>query len=151
MTSAVDTIKWIFVVVCLLTSLISGIGPMKLKCCRSDKKIMGLINTFSGGVFLGLAFFHMIPETANLYYTKKLTTELQSFNTTAGLTNADIAIIVDNYTSAFPLPFLIVVFGYAFILMVDRVVIDSHHHAIESEDHNQIDESNQDDKLQVKY
>ena len=78
----------------------------------------------------------MIPETANLYYTKKLTEELQQYDTTSGLTNADIAIIVNEYTSAFPLPFLLVVFGYSFILMFDRVVIDSsHHHDIHAHPH----------------
>jgi hypothetical protein len=76
MVSTEDTIKWVFVFVCFLTSFGSGIGPMKAKCCKTDKKKIGLLNTFSGGVFLGIAFIHMIPETANLYYTKRLTEEL---------------------------------------------------------------------------
>ena len=77
MAETIDIIKWVFVFVCFLTSFVSGIAPMKAACCRTDKKKIGLLNTFCAGVFMGIAFIHMIPETANLYYTKKLTQELQ--------------------------------------------------------------------------
>ena len=38
----------------------------------------------------------------------------------------DIEKIIDGYQSAFPLPYVLVVLGYAFILMIDKVIIDAH-------------------------
>ena len=34
--------------------------------------MLGIANSFSGGVFLAIAFVHILPETANLYYYSKL-------------------------------------------------------------------------------
>ena len=42
------------------------------------------------------------------------------------LTEADVDMIIDDYDDQFPLPFVLVVCGYAFILLIDKVIIDSH-------------------------
>jgi len=69
MTNWTEATKWICVVVCWLASFISGISPMKAACCtRADPKKLGVLNTFCAGVFMGIAFMHMIPETVGLYY-----------------------------------------------------------------------------------
>ena len=34
--------------------------------------------------------------------------------------------MIEDYQSSFPLPYVLVVLGYAFILLIDRVVVDSH-------------------------
>jgi len=36
--------------------------------------LLGIANTFSGGVFLAIAFVHIIPETSNNYYMNVLST-----------------------------------------------------------------------------
>ena len=64
--------KWIFIVVCLAVTMASGLAPMKIKGCSGNAKILGIANSFSGGVFLAIAFVHILPETANLYYYSKL-------------------------------------------------------------------------------
>ena len=45
------------------------------------------------------------------------------------MTDAQIEKLIDAYESAFPLPFILMVIGYAFILLIDRVLIDSHQSA----------------------
>ena len=42
------------------------------------------------------------------------------------MSDQEIKILIDDYQSSFPLPFVLLVIGYAFILLIDRVLIDSH-------------------------
>lgn len=41
---------------------------------------MGIANTFSGGVFLAIAFVHIIPETASSYYMYALRQQSEKYN-----------------------------------------------------------------------
>ncbi len=70
--SATTITKWVFIVLILAITMGAGLAPIKIKGCNSNPKIMGLANTFSGGVFLAIAFVHILPETSNLYYYNKL-------------------------------------------------------------------------------
>ena len=40
-------------------------------------------------------------------------------------TDQEIETLIEEYQSSFPLPYLLMVFGYAFILLIDKVIIDS--------------------------
>ena len=42
------------------------------------------------------------------------------------VTAEEIHKVISEYQSSFPLPYLLVVLGYAFILLIDRVIIDAH-------------------------
>ena len=42
------------------------------------------------------------------------------------MTTEEIQSVISDYQSSFPLPYLLVVLGYAFILLIDRVIIDAH-------------------------
>ena len=64
--------KLVFIVVVLLIAMGAGLAPMKIKGCKSNPKILGIANSFSGGVFLAIAFVHILPETADMYYYSKL-------------------------------------------------------------------------------
>ena len=70
--SGVTAVKWVFIFVCLAVTLASGLAPMKIKGCNSNPRVLGIANSFSGGVFLAIAFCHILPEAANLYYYTKL-------------------------------------------------------------------------------
>lgn len=48
--------------------------------------------------------------------------------------------VISDYQSSFPLPYLLVVLGYAFILLIDRVIIDAHTAAVESQQTDDKDE-----------
>lgn len=41
-----------------------GIIPIRSKYCKQKKNLLGLLNTFAAGVFLAMAFIHILPEAA---------------------------------------------------------------------------------------
>ena len=68
LNTEIIVIKVIFIVACFIITMIAGIIPIKWEKFRNSEKALGYANTFSGGVFLAIAFIHLIPETAALYY-----------------------------------------------------------------------------------
>jgi threonine/homoserine/homoserine lactone efflux protein len=69
--TSILVIKVVFIFVCFIMTFLAGLVPMKWRACRNNDKWLGLANTFSGGVFLAIAFIHLIPETASIYYKYK--------------------------------------------------------------------------------
>lgn len=50
--------------------------PAFSKRCRSNGVVLGFMNSFAGGVFLAMAFIHILPEAAEQYneeMTKSIT------------------------------------------------------------------------------
>lgn len=76
--SGTTVCKLVFIVIILAMTMASGLAPMKIQGCNTNPKLMGIANSFSGGVFLAIAFCHILPETANLYYRNKLEKMLDS-------------------------------------------------------------------------
>ena len=83
MADASTVSKWIFIVVCFAVTVAAGLAPMKIKSFNSNPKLLGIANSFSGGVFLAIAFCHILPETADMYYYAKLETLLTTTTTTS--------------------------------------------------------------------
>ena len=123
--TTVDITKGVFIILCLVVSIVAGILPMKLQGCKSNPKVVGLLNSFSGGVFLAIALMHIIPETVSTYYEYRLHDTLAAYETQETITVAQLEYVLDRYESFFPVPFIVVVFGYSLILLVDKVVIDA--------------------------
>lgn len=73
--------------------------PLRAKKITENKFALGIANAFSGGVFLSLAFGHLIPEC------------IHGFEGT-GLNEA--------------LPYMIVLGGYLLIFFVEKVAFDAH-------------------------
>eukprot|EP00554_Chaetoceros_debilis_P009265 CAMPEP_0194101148 /NCGR_PEP_ID=MMETSP0150-20130528/1850_1 /TAXON_ID=122233 /ORGANISM="Chaetoceros debilis, Strain MM31A-1" /LENGTH=513 /DNA_ID=CAMNT_0038787655 /DNA_START=153 /DNA_END=1694 /DNA_ORIENTATION=- len=73
--------------------------PLRAKKITENKYALGIANAFSGGVFLSLAFGHLIPEC------------IHGFEGT-GLNEA--------------LPYMIVLGGYLLIFFVEKVAFDAH-------------------------
>jgi len=46
-----------------------GLIPAYSKHCRESHKTLSLMNCFAGGVFLAMAFVHILPESVEQYYT----------------------------------------------------------------------------------
>lgn len=98
-------LKIIFVFVFFAEAFIAGIIPSKNRRFRTSPMILGIANAFSGGVFLAIAFMHIMPE------------EIEDYNDLMkekGIENP------------FPLPYLLVFVGYTFILIIDKVLFDTH-------------------------
>ena len=58
--------------------MLFGLAPIKIAGCKKNDKILGIANSFSGGVFLAIAFVHILPETSDIYYDAKLQSLLDS-------------------------------------------------------------------------
>jgi len=91
-----------------------GMLPLWIKSCRENSHILSIINTFSGGIFLGLGLFHQLPE-AN---------EMLEDNT-----------IQKHY----PFTYLLAFITYSLILFIEKVATDAHNI---SDTHNQQNEEN---------
>lgn len=89
----------------LLQLLLTGLNvacwlvPMKIKKFRENQDLISLANAFSGGVFLSLAFGHMIPHSVEGF---------------------DIAGYAHN------VPFLVTLTGYLLIFFVEKIAFDTH-------------------------
>ena len=85
----------------------AGIFPTISKSCRESPKILGIANAFAAGVFLGIAFVHILPEMTEEW------NELSEAKNGVG-------------SKVFPLPNVLVIVGYTLILIIDKVLFDTH-------------------------
>lgn len=98
-------IKIIFIFVVFAIAVVFGILPAKVNACKSVK-FLGLANAFSGGLFLAIALIHILPEAA------------EDFDGWWAERYPEKKVV--------PVPFILVFCGYTFILLVDKVMFDSH-------------------------
>ena len=63
-------IKIISILFLLLISISFGLMPYFITFCRKSNKFLSLSNAFSAGIFLGLGFFHILPEAAEILHKK---------------------------------------------------------------------------------
>jgi len=80
--------------------------PVYSKKFSESPMILGMANAFSGGVFLAIALMHIMPEQADTWK------EMQDK--------------VDGIKTKFPLPFFLMVAGYTLILIIDKILFDTH-------------------------
>jgi len=95
-------IVWIFI-----EGLVSGMIPTWSPSCRESPKILGIANSFAGGVFLAIAFMHITPEMIGTW---------ADMPRNEGKDADEI----------FPLPEMLIFVGYTFILIIDKVLFDTH-------------------------
>jgi len=90
--------KVIFQAILTAINVLCWLIPLKSKKITENKLALSLANAFSGGVFLSLAFGHLIPEC------------------------------VHGFDSNLPeeLPYLLVLVGYLVIFFVEKVAFDAH-------------------------
>jgi zinc transporter 1/2/3 len=97
-----------FLVIILGVTLLFGYFPLFWKRCRNSTKFLGIANAFSGGIFMGIALFHLLPESNENFegYFKKMAPE-----------------------SAFkdlPNAYFIAFLCYSLVLFVEKVAFNSH-------------------------
>ena len=115
-------LKLAFIPLIFLVALGFGILPAKVKSCGRNPKFMSMANSFSGGLFLAIALVHILPDVVkdwNEYNEKAKVTSAASRESFTSFNGEE-----DN--EPFPLPFILVFCGYTFILLVDKVMFDSH-------------------------
>ena len=129
-SSTVYILKLTSIPVFLFISFGFGVIPYYVTSFRTNSKILGLANSFSGGLFLGIALFHILPESAEIL--KNL--------------------------SYLPIAYILSFISYAIILFVEKIAFNSHslihnnHHKqenkikinnnIECEEHEKLKKSN---------
>ena len=107
-----------FIVMSFFEAFITGLIPTWSKSCRESPKILGIANSFAGGVFIAIAFMHITPEM------------IEGWNEI----NQDK---IDAGDKVFPLPEALIFCGYTFILIIDKVLFDTH--ALFEHDHEEGD------------
>lgn len=116
--------KIIFQVLLTALNVACWLIPLKYKRISQNKMALSLANAFSGGVFLALAFGHLIPECLHGFANGK-------------------------YNEA--TPFLFVLTGYLLIFFVEKVAFDAHEilHEMEHSSANQHHHHNPDSMKQI--
>ena len=95
-----------------------GFMPFFITSCRKSNKFLSLSNAFSGGIFLGMGLFHILPESVELL----------------------------EETTKFPLGYVCCFLSYALILFVEKIAFNSHaivhgaHHHEGHHSHENIDQ-----------
>ena len=107
--------KIAFIVFIYVIAFGAGILPNIIPWCKKSTHVLGIANAFSGGVFLALAFMHILPEATSGY------AEFMEDDHDEALNHGD-----DGDDDFFPLPFVLTFVGYAFILLIDKVIFDTH-------------------------
>lgn len=108
MTIVIDENFWIkiaFIVVVFLEAFCCGLIPTWSKSCRENPKILGIANSFAAGVFLAIALCHILPEEAE---------------------NWAVLCSERGVEKVFPLPYVLLFIGYTLILLIDKVMFDTH-------------------------
>lgn len=93
--------KIIFQVILTSINVICWLVPLKSKSFGENKLALSLANAFSGGVFLSLAFGHLIPECVEGFASS----------------------LVGHYNEA--TPYMLVLSGYLLIFFVEKVAFDA--------------------------
>jgi zinc transporter ZupT len=90
-----------FIFVIFAMGFIFGMLPLWIKSCRENSQVLSIINTFSGGIFLGLGFFHQLPEANEM--------------------------LEDNpIQEHYPFTYLLAFITYSLILFIEKVATDAH-------------------------
>lgn len=95
--------KIFFCIGIFILSSLAGILPAKWERIKNSKLILSLANCFSAGIFISLAFMHILPEVLEHYNEE----------------------VCEGKERCFPWPFLIVLLGYSMILMLDKVAFST--------------------------
>ncbi len=104
-----------------------GLLPLCFKKCRKGSRYISYANAFSGGIFIGIGLFHLMPE-ASEKFTKY-------YSSPQGL---------GSYINGYPMSYFIAFLSYSFILYLAKVAFDSydltaHTHSKEDSDDKKID------------
>ena len=100
-------VKIVSIIVFLAMSLVFGLMPYYTKKCRTSTNFLSISNSFSGGLFLGIGLFHVLPESAETLEYHKL-----------------------------PFASFCAYLSYALILFIEKVAFNSHSFLHKKEENN---------------
>ena len=100
-------VKIVSIIVFLAMALVFGLMPYYIKKCRTSTNFLSISNSFSGGLFLGIGLFHVLPESAETLEYHKL-----------------------------PFASFCAYLSYALILFIEKVAFNSHSFLHKKEENN---------------
>jgi zinc transporter ZupT len=122
----------IALIVILFCIVYLGLIPAYSKVFRSSKLVLSLMNSFAGGVFLAMAFIHILPESVEQYNDAMAAAEEKSEAVSGNSTTAAVPAEEHDHEEhghIFPLPYLLFFVGYMMVLLIDRVLAGEHGHS----------------------
>jgi zinc transporter 1/2/3 len=111
----------------IILSVVAWIGmlPLCFPRCITSKHILSFGNTFAAGVFFATALLHILPEALSLYQVPKEYEIIDEHNR-----NQTEILIVRENAGAFPVIPFVVMCGYTFVLLIEKVAFADFHHAL---------------------
>ena len=109
-----------FIIFCFCQAFFAGIIPTVMTSCRESPKVLGFAQAFACGIFLAICLIHILPEQSDVWTRRTVDRE-----------GPDAKI--------FPLAEMMTFAGYVVILVLDKVLFDSHALFDQHEDHDQAD------------
>ena len=152
--SSVTKLKVGYVFV-LLAINFAGMLPIRWKFFRANATFLSVLNCFAAGVFLAMAFVHILPESVSTYNNvmyesrglppiggddrrrRRLAAEM---NSTVEGEGSESACDYD-YPDLFPVPYVLFLTGYALVLLVDRIMKGGDHDHSHGHEHGGDDHS----------
>ena len=101
-------IKIFYLIIIWLISFIFGLLPLCFNNCRKELRLLNYANAFSAGIFLGIGFFHILPDA------------IESFENYF-LNEGQNSII-----KGWPIVYLLAFLSYSLILYLEKVAFNSH-------------------------
>jgi zinc transporter 1/2/3 len=96
------------IIIIITVTLIFGLMPLFYNISRSSK-FLGIANAFSGGLFMGIGLFHLLPEAQENFDSYYSNPEFQG-----------------SFFSSQPLSYYIAFISYSLILFLEKVAFNSH-------------------------
>lgn len=94
-------------------ALAAGMAPVKIQACAKSVTFLGMANAYAGGVFLAISLMHILPEAIEAYEKWQHEEE-------------EATGIKHEHKGWETLPYFLFFMGYFVILMVDKVIFDTH-------------------------
>ena len=101
-------IKIFYLVIIWTISFIFGLLPLCFNNCRKELRLLNYANSFSAGIFLGIGFFHLMPDA---------TENFDNYFLNEGK---------NSYIKGWPMVYLLAFLSYSFILYLEKVAFNSH-------------------------
>ena len=102
-------IKILYLIIMAAITAIFGLLPLCFNNCRKDTRILNYANAFSGGIFLGIGFFHLFPEANENFEIYFASPEGKN-----------------SYIFGWPMSYLLAFLSYSLILYLEKVAFNSH-------------------------
>ena len=101
-------IKIFYLIIIWLISFIFGLLPLCFNNCRKELRLLNYANAFSAGIFLGIGFFHILPDATESFENYFLNEGQNSI------------------IKGWPIVYLLAFLSYSLILYLEKVAFNSH-------------------------